>query len=714
MEDESGDLIFNNAFYIEYTAYTPLTDVYTGNFYVPIDLWNVTPQPASNVQFWPGFPAIPITGSIIGTPWQGGNWWWDYGSECNPYNVLPYNSCDDIAVGGDYAPLIPYTLYHVTISEVGLPAGGLWQGVVSDLSGNYYDYNITNTSSFMVWLPNGTYLVNANADGQYFAAPVHFMVHGRSVAATVVFIPTYSVTFVASGLPSGGLYLVQIPNWGTFFNYGEPNLTVYLPSGTYSASISSLNSSYASIPVSYTLIVGTASQNLSIHFAPAFEVRFSQSGLPSDTVWQVNATLVAPITSSVGGTTPGYTYSYNTTGPSLNFTLPSGSYTYTITSSNPHYTPSAPSGGFVVAGAPVTVPSVTFGIPHPVTFTETGLPNGTSWWVRLNGTTQATTGTVLSFTVINGTYSYTVGIASGFTPSPATGSVTVAGSARSVQITYSPPKFTVTFTESGLPAGTNWTVVFNGVTEFSNASSIVFSIANGSYPFVLGVLPGWASNPHSGTLMVSGATPQLITFTVVTYSVTFTETGLPAETSWSITLNGTTHTSTTSTIGFTIRNGSYAYTAGTVTDYSISPTHGTASVAGASLTIPIAYALVTYTITFQETGLSSGTLWNVTVGALTVSSTTPTISLQEQNGTYTYTTQSAGSNTTTGIVVVNGASPTTVAVQFSSTSSSSGISTMTWFIIVAVIIIIAIIIIVIVVALMMRGRGGAQKPAPPT
>ncbi len=137
---------------------------------------------------------------------------------------------------------------------------------------------------------------------------------------------------------------------------------------------------------------------------------------------------------------------------------------------------------------------------------------------------------------------------------------------------------------------------------------------------------------------------------------------------------------------------------------------GTAYNAGANVGISVTYTLVTYIITFQQTGLSTGTTWYVNVSGVTVSSTGPTITFQKPNGTYTYTANASGYNTTTRSIVVNGASPATVAVSFSSTASSNAISWTTWIIIIVVI----IIIIVVVVALLMRGRGGAQKPSPPT
>src|SRR5208337_2404819 len=70
-ETESGDLVYNNLFDI------PL-------------------------------PTINLTGSIIGTSYQGGNYWSNYGTTSNPFGVLPYNNTGGITAGGDYVPLVPF------------------------------------------------------------------------------------------------------------------------------------------------------------------------------------------------------------------------------------------------------------------------------------------------------------------------------------------------------------------------------------------------------------------------------------------------------------------------------------------------------------------------------------------------------------------------------------------------------------------------------
>jgi YVTN family beta-propeller protein len=74
---------------------------------------------------------------------------------------------------------------------------------------------------------------------------------------------------------------------------------------------------------------------------------------------------------------------------------------------------------------------------YNVTFTETGLPSGTTWSVTLNGQTESSTTSTIVFTGLsNGTYSYTVSSVSGYTLSPSSGSINIHGSNTSKSITF--------------------------------------------------------------------------------------------------------------------------------------------------------------------------------------------------------------------------------------------------------------------------------------
>jgi DNA-binding beta-propeller fold protein YncE len=67
------------------------------------------------------------------------------------------------------------------------------------------------------------------------------------------------------------------------------------------------------------------------------------------------------------------------------------------------------------------------------------------------------------------------------------------------------PTYNVTFDESGLPAGENWSVSLNGQTEGSTTSAISFIEPNGSYTFSVSGPPGWAPDPSGGERSVAGA-----------------------------------------------------------------------------------------------------------------------------------------------------------------------------------------------------------------
>jgi hypothetical protein len=80
-----------------------------------------------------------------------------------------------------------------------------------------------------------------------------------------------------------------------------------------------------------------------------------------------------------------------------------------------------------------------------------------------------------------------------------------------------------------------------------------------------------------------------ITFTLVTYKMTFTESGLANGTLWDITLNGALESSTTNTIIFMVPNGTYTYIVGSVSGYTVSPTSGNVKVNGANVKEPIIF-----------------------------------------------------------------------------------------------------------------------------
>ena len=197
--------------------------------------------------------------------------------------------------------------------------------------------------------------------------------------------------------------------------------------------------------------------------------------------------------------------------------------------------------------------------------------------------------------------------------------------------------FTVTFRESGLPAGTNWSVTVGTQTLSTKVGYIDFDLANGTYSYSVANIAGYSRSIMAGTLSVAGSGVTITEkFVLVKYVVTFKGLSLPSGTNWSVTVGASTEWSTLNFINFHLPNGSYSYTVPNVANYSRSLTGGTFSVAGAGFTIDDRFSLVKYVVTFKEFGLPSGTNWSVTVGTTTLWSTLSYLNFHLANGSYSY------------------------------------------------------------------------------
>ncbi len=168
----------------------------------------------------------------------------------------------------------------------------------------------------------------------------------------------------------------------------------------------------------------------------------------------------------------------------------------------------------------------------------------------------------------------------------------------------------ITYTEVGLPSGTNWWVNLSGNNRSSTGSSITFSVVNGTYSYTIGSVTGYTVTPSSGSETVNGTNVSVsVTFkskptvTPSKYTVTFTESGLASGTSWSVTLSGKTQSSTTGTITFTEVNGTYSYTVANVSGYTVSPLSGSVTVNGTNASVSVTFKSTTTTPVTSSSGI---------------------------------------------------------------------------------------------------------------
>lgn len=576
------------------------------------------------------------------------------------------------------------TSYNVTFSTFGLAAGVNWS---VDLNGTVHTGNATLGPAAFSEI-NGTYAYTITATKGYTPDPASgsVTVAGRSVRVTVDILPPgyFAVTINELGLPAKTDWSLTFN--GTVYNTAEATLDFVQLNGTFAYSVGS-EPAYTAAPASGNVVVAGASVILNITFTAVpgeYQVTFTETGIAtSGSSWSV----------TLGGTQKSAS-----AGVPIVFAEANGSAGYTI-GSVVGFTPNPSSGTVTVTGAAVSqaiVFTVTPGY-YEVEFTETGLGVGvTSWTVTLAGASASSDTTRLAFLALNGTESYTVTPIAGYTATPASGNVVVNGAEVVVPIAFlSPGNYTLTFTESGLTPGIRWDV--NSSSFFGRAtapSPIVAVLEDGTYTWNVVPPAGWTYTTSSGSpTTIAGADVSInVAFTPVKYPISFSETGLLAAASWTVTLNGTPMTGTAGNlIIFEEANGTYSYTIQGPADYT-APAGNVTNAGGASQLVTFTYKApppTLYAVTFNEVGLPTGTAWSVTFNNTLQSSTTSSIVFSGyKNATYTYSVgQVAGFNllTSAGTVAVAGAqtvgvtftaqvSHTTFAVTFAESGLADGVS----------------------------------------
>ena len=225
---------------------------------------------------------------------------------------------------------------------------------------------------------------------------------------------------------------------------------------------------------------------------------------------------------------------------------------------------------------------------YPVSFEATGLPPGGAFLLEFNGVPYPSNGPSLTLTVGNGSYAYQVAPISGWSATPSAGTVTVNGSAVRVVIGFVRVVYAVTLTEVGLPSGTAWSVEFNGTTASTTGPSLTWSVPNGSYPYRIVGVAGWATLGYAGTIPVNGSAVALtVPWTQVTYPVVVTVEGLPNGTVWTLLVNGRPVVSHNSTLTLDLPNGTYTLQVVAPPGYELRAPPGNLTLSGAAPSAPV-------------------------------------------------------------------------------------------------------------------------------
>jgi hypothetical protein len=539
------------------------------------------------------------------------------------------------------------TTHTVTFTESGLPASTSWSVT---FNGNTKS-STTSTISFTI--ADGSYSYTVGSVSGYISSPNSgsLTVSGADVNRAITFTaaPTYTVSFTESGLSSGTSWSVTLS--GVTHSSTTSTVSFTESAGTYSYSVGAVNG-YSASPSSGSVSVTSSNVNQAI----TFSVVTQQSGIYA----QVSANSI-----STYSLNEAEQFNVGTSTVMVNYVTVylagSGSATVSI--------------GSALWGsdklAPQTVNIVSGQNYYNISFAPVTLTASTNYYLNVQTASGSPTWgyTTSATTNLHATQDYWYSGSSLRNDNSYPNIFTVGYQAAAA------PTHSVTFTESGLTSGTSWSVTLAGSTLSSTTNTITFSKVDGSYSYTVNTVSGYTVSPSSGTVTVSGSNVnKAISFTALpTYTISFTESGLPSGTSWSVTLAGSTKSSTTSTVSFTEPAGTYSYSIGSVSGYTASPTSGSVTVTSSAVNTAVTFTQNTYTMSFTESGLPSGTSWSVTAGGSTKSSTTSTISFTEPAGTYSYTVGSVTGYTSapsSGSVTITTANKNT-AITFTSTSTPS-------------------------------------------
>ena len=194
---------------------------------------------------------------------------------------------------------------------------------------------------------------------------------------------------------------------------------------------------------------------------------------------------------------------------------------------------------------------------YNITFEEIGLPTETNWSLNLsNGSTYYSSGKYIYLQLPNGTYSYTIATTDKtYEPSQSSGSFSVNGGSVSRSVSFSEVKYTVTFTEFGLPSGVEWYVNGTGFSGHKmSPANITFNLADGTYSFTAINLNNYYTTTVHFSVVISGSN---VTETVNYYHWAYIA-GKVSPTNVTVTINGKAVSLTSSgSFNVSVANGTY-------------------------------------------------------------------------------------------------------------------------------------------------------------
>jgi thermopsin len=371
---------------------------------------------------------------------------------------------------------------------------------------------------------------------------------------------------------------------------------------------------------------------------------------------------------------------------------------------------------------------LTYSALFTATFEETGLPAGTEWGV---GTYVDSNANLLDELEAGIVYNYSFAPTAVDLVAPAgiheyypysananyaatEGTFTLVDGALTVTVDFA-AAYTLTITESGLPAGTTWTATATSpgieyLATFDGPTITLAGLLPGVYNWTASTKAAYSPVPSVAEITISGDAIATVTF-VGQYSLTVTETGLPLGTTWYLSYSSTSggYSGLDSGTGASITVASlpgvtYNWSVGAA-GFSASPPSGAVALSS-DTSLGVAFAAYSATGTLSGTITpSSGSLF--IDGASVAVGSGGTFSVSLAVGVHSVEVTSSGYASYFNNVSVTSGETTHLAVALTSTTSSAtGIGTLGWLLIA----VLAVVAAVLLVTTLLFARRGRQPP----
>jgi hypothetical protein len=292
------------------------------------------------------------------------------------------------------------------------------------------------------------------------------------------------VGFLNLTVPTRGPASVLVDGRALSFQGGWANLT--LPAGAHSLYLQNFTNAADDFAI-------TAGATTAVNLSSAGAVTVNETGLPIGTPWGVTINGAA----------------ISTSGSNLSANLANGTYSVTY-SAVPGYSLASLFPGTVTLPGTSRISLVFAQVTYAVTFTESGLPSSTPWWVNASGNVTQGIGTSLQVQAPNGSTTYEAGSLYEFLANPTAGTIVVSDgvvSPMAVAFSYR-PTFIV-----GTVVPADAAVSIGGMGQVLTGGSFSDSVIPGSYPLVA------SASGYVTELRTVTATPGNVTwenFTLVT------------------------------------------------------------------------------------------------------------------------------------------------------------------------------------------------------